>query len=350
MDMNRPQSGFPPEIMEAASAWAMRADDPDFSDWDGFTDWLSASPDHLPAYEAVLAQVGHAADLLCSAPAAESLPAQNQPDQNQRAENLLNDNLPDNVVELPTNRRRRWWPAGAAIAASLAIMVGFGVMGPGGIGWGGGPEMIATAAGEQRVVELADGSRIIMNGATSLTIDHDNPRHVELARGEALFEIRHDEANPFVVIAQGTPLLDAGTVFNVVADNGRLDVVVAEGAVIYRPEQDALQLNPGDGLSRASATAQPVLRKASPQGVGAWQNGQLHYDNAPLDQVAGDLARNLGRPVAIRGTAANARFTGTLALKGSSDQVLDQIGPLLGVSFTASGEGWIMSPTHDPPR
>lgn len=329
MNTDRPQPDISPEIMEVASAWAVRTSGADFTDWDGFMDWLDASPEHLPAYDAVLARVDGAAEVLASAPVADA------PSREWTT---------DNIVELPAPRRR-WWPAAAAIAASVAAVVGIGVFDR-----SSGPELIATAAGEQRVVELADGSRIIMNGATSLTIDSDRPRHVELAHGEALFEVRHDEANPFVVVADGTRLLDAGTVFNVVADQGSLDVAVAEGAVIYRPGQGAVRLNPGDGLSRANADAAPVLRKTSPEGIGTWQSGQLHYDGATLDQVARDLARNIGRPVTLRGTSASARFTGTLALEGEPDQVFARIGPLLGVTFTPSGEGWIMSPPDGPPR
>lgn len=344
MNIDRPQPDIPPEIMEAASAWAVRTSDPDFTDWDGFTDWLEASPAHLPAYDMVLARVDHAADLIAtiSVEADSTHPL-------HAADVAAGDSATDgwaaeNIVELPAPRRR-WWPAAAAIAASVAAVVGIGVMDR-----GTGQELIATAAGEHRVVELADGSRIIMNGATSLTIDQDNPRHIELAHGEALFEVRHDEANPFVVVADGTRLLDAGTVFNVVADQGRLDVAVAEGAVIYRPDQDAVRLNPGDGLSRASADAAPVLRKTNPEGVGTWQDGQLHYDGASLDQVARDLARNIGQPVGLRGGSSSARFSGTLALNGTPDEVFARIGPLLGVRFTASGEGWIMSPPNGSPR
>ncbi len=312
----------PPEIAEAARLWAIRASDPGFSDWDAFTQWLEESPAHLDAYETALAQADEAAELLATKPTAAWQPE------------------PDTGYRPP---RRRWF-AGAAVAAAVAAVTGWGL-----IDRGHAPEQIATAPGEHRTIDLADGSRIILNGNTRITIDRDKPRHVELAQGEALFEVRHDEANPFLVVTGNTKLLDAGTVFNVIAEgNGALDVEVAEGAVIYQPGAGQVRLDPGDGLSRTRTGALPVLRKASPQNVGGWRSGALYYDRAPLDRIAQDLTRNLGRTVAVKG-GGFAPYTGSLMLNGSAEDVLARAAPLLGVRFTAHGKGWVMSPANGSP-
>ena len=310
-----------PEIAEAARLWAIRASDPGFSEWDEFTLWLEESPANLTAYETVLAQADEAAELL----AAKPKPAwQPEPETGYR----------------PARRR---WLAGATIAAAVAGVAGWGL-----IDSGHAPEQIATAPGEHRTIDLADGSRIMLNGNTRITIDRDRPRHVELAQGEALFEVKHDEVNPFLVVTGNTRLLDAGTVFNVVAEGGALDVEVAEGAVIYQPGADQVRLDAGDGLSRTRAGALPVLRKASPQNVGGWRSGALYYDKAPLDRVAQDLTRNLGMAVTVQGSGF-APYTGTLMLNGSAEDVLARAAPLLGVRITAHGKGWVMSPANGSP-
>lgn len=310
-----------PEIAEAARLWAIRAGDPGFSDWDGFTQWLEESPAHLAAYETALAQADEAAELLAAAPRPAWQPQ----------------------AETGYRPPRRRWLAGAAVAAAVAGVTGWGL-----IDRGHAPEQIATAPGEHRTIELADGSRIILNGGTRITIDRDTPRHVELAQGEALFEVKHDDANPFLVVTGNTRLLDAGTVFNVVAEGGALDVEVAEGAVIYQPGANQVRLDAGDGLSRARANAVPVLRKANAQNVGGWRTGALYYDKASLDRVAQDLTRNLGRSVKVEGSGF-APYTGALMLNGSAEDVLARAAPLLGVRFTAQGEGWVMSPANGPP-
>jgi transmembrane sensor len=208
---------------------------------------------------------------------------------------------------------------------------------------------ILTAPGEHRTVPLADGSKIIMNGGTRVLLDDEDPRKVELANGEALFEVRHDDSHPFLVTVGGTRLLDAGTVFNVVSEGDELDVAVAEGAVIYQPGRKEIRLGAGDALWRANSQAAPVLRKAIPRMVGGWQTGKLEYSDVTLDQVARDLSRNLGEKIRPAAGAERLRFSGTLVISGQADVVLGRAAPLLGVNFAADGEAWRMTPAHGAP-
>jgi transmembrane sensor len=312
------------DIDEAAHLWVIRLQDSAFDDWDGLTDWLEQDTGHLAAYEAALEDDAWGAELFRyqqpPEPAGQPMP-----------------------FLRPEPQRRRWYAVGGAIAATVAAVVTFSMLN------GAAPSEIVTAPGEHRTIPLADGSRIIMNGGTRITIDPDAPREVELAAGEALFDVRHDERHPFVVTASGSRLRDAGTVFNVVSDAGSLDVAVAEGSVIYEPGRSEIRLVAGDALSRASGAASPVLRKSSPRAIGGWQSGQLEYGNAPLDQVARDLSRNLGRTIRPANGAERLRFTGTLAVDGKADDVQKRAGPLLGVDFTADGDAWRMTPANGAP-
>ncbi|AQR76020.1 FecR family protein [Sphingomonas sp. LM7] len=308
------------ELREAGRLWAIRVQNPAFDDWDGYTAWLERDPAHLEAYEAALDDADWAEELYAAAPA--------------------------EVVAVPQPRRNWWLPAGAVAAAAIAAVGGWSVLDR-----DAPAQQIATAPGEHRTIDLADGSRLALNGATRVTIDPDTPRHVVLEQGEARFDVRHDASDPFVVLSGGTRLVDAGTVFNVVQDRDMLEVAVAEGAVIYEPGPGEVRLAPGDTLKRAGKGATPVVGKANPQAIGSWASGELQYDNASLGQVARDLSRSIGRTV--RPAAGAERVTvggGTLVLRGTPDEVLARAGPLLGVRFVADGEGWTMSPTHGPPR
>lgn len=305
----------PAAIDEMARSWVIRIQDSAFDDWDGFTAWLEQAPDHLAAYEAALEDDGWAADLL-----------------------LMPRPATDNVA--PRRPRRAWWFAGtAAVAASLAAVVAVRpIHQPPTI------REIATAPGEHRTVELADGSRIILNGDTRVTMASNTPRRVTLARGEALFKVRHDAADPFVVTAGRTQLLDIGTTFDVAHDGETLDVAVAEGSLLFAPGPQQVRLGPGDAVSRRPDRAAPLFHRVSPETVGSWQSGELQYTDASLSDVARDLARNLGRPVRVAKGAGRIRFTGTIVLHGPPTQVLARAGPLLGVKFAATGNGWTMSP------
>lgn len=315
--MMEQQSG---DIGEAARLWVIRVHDASFVDWDRLTEWLESDPAHLPAYEAALDTDVWAADIFAASPPVAVMTA-----------------------PAPALRRGRWFAGGAVAAAMLAVIGGWSMLRQ-----GAPVQQVATAAGEHRTFALADGSRVMLNSDTRISFDPATPRQIDLVRGEALFDVRHDANHPFVVVADGTRLVDVGTVFNVVRDGGALDVAVASGAVDYESGSRRLRLNQGEALSRPDKDASPVLRKTSQQGVGSWQTGLLQYDDAPLDQVARDLGRNLGRPVRVANGAARLRFTGTIVLRGAPDEVLARAGPLLGVQFASNGEGWTMSPTHGP--
>ena len=316
-----------PDTAAAAHLWVIRVQDSDFDDWDGLTDWLAGDADRLAAYEAALDDDGWVADLYHdgrrSEPAAAPARSQFQP-------------------EHPPRARRYRYAIGGAIAAMLVAAISFTVTRD-------DSTRIATAPGEHRAVALADGSSVILNGGTRITIDPDTPRQIRLAGGEALFQIHHDARNPFVVLVGKTRLLDAGTVFNVVSDKGSLDVAVAEGSVIYEPGGTEIKLAAGDALSRTGAGARPVRRKANPQAIGSWQTGRLQYSDAPLNRVARDLGRNLGRQIHPAGGAGQLRFTGTLDVNGTADDVLARTGPLLGVTFSADGDSWRMTPANAAP-
>lgn len=319
---------------DTARLWAIRVQDPTFKDWDRFSDWLEEAPANLSAYETVLDADAWAAELLTHSPLAQ--PAGAAADEEADAA----DEAP-NVVEL--RPRKRWFAYGGAIAAAVAGVASWSALNLNPV------NEIITAPGEHRTVALADGSRVILNGGTRITINRDKPREIELAAGEALFDVKHDESNPFVVTVGRTRLLDAGTIFNVISDKGSLDVAVAHGAVIYEPGRKQIHLNAGEALSRSSADAQPVLRKASTSAIGTWQSGRLQYSDAPLDLVARDLGRNIGKAIHPAGGAARLRFTGTLAVEGPTEEVLARAGPLLGVTFAADGDAWRMTPTHGAP-
>lgn len=309
-------------IGEVARLWVIRAHDPAFTGWDEFTDWLERDERHLAAYEAALADDDAMAGLFAVAPATQT---------KTRSFRRMTGHVP---------RRRVLF----AVAASVVAVVGaWAILQP------GGGEEIITAPGERRTVQLVDGSRVILNGGTRIVLDAGEPRRVELAAGEALFEVRHDASDPFVVMVGHTRLLDAGTVFNVQSENGTIDVAVAHGAVIYQPGARQIRLDAGNALHRDEADGRPVLRKAELRAIGSWQAGVLHYDNAPLDVVARDIGRNVGVTIGLGGGAEKLRFNGILAVGGPPADVLARVGPLLGVRFTPDGSAWIMTPVDGSP-
>jgi transmembrane sensor len=302
------------EIDDDALDWVIRAGNPDFDDWAALQDWLEADPSHADRYHALALDVDEGATLVASAPAPPLLAERSQ----------------------PRHGRRRWWTSGA-IAASAATLVGFFV-----IDRMPDPFVVETAARATRTIRLDDGSTIAMNGATRLVLDRKNGRVATLERGEALFAVRHDAARPFRVRVGDSEVVDIGTAFVVVRDDGITRLGVSEGVVDFDHGRNAVRLTAGRGLTLSDAKGTIDVAAVDPNAVGAWRSGRLLYTGTPLRDVAADLSRSLGVTIGVAPEIAARRFRGTIALSGLGNDP-SAIAPLLQVNMRRSGLGWIMT-------
>jgi len=294
-----------------ALEWAIRASDPEFDDWDGLTGWLEADPLNHDRYDDALAAIADARDSVAATPV-------------QTARVAAND-------ERPT-RQGYWRWGGGAIAATLVAVVGISV-------WNdrAQPYAVETAPGEQRSVQLADGSEIILSGGSRVTLDHSDVRTASVDRGQMLFRIRHDAAHPFQVTAGDTRMVDLGTVFDVTRDPGRTRVAVADGAVMVDPQGAKLRLDPGQAVVATGGE----LRRQRSEDVGGWREGRLTFDGAPLSDVARNLSRQLGRTVRVDAAIADRPFSGTIDIRNLKDDPA-LLGRLLAVRVRVDGRAWVM--------
>ena len=305
-------------VEEAAIGWVIRLRDAGPDEWAAFTAWLEADPAHAPAYEE-MALADEDWDALRPPASVPPTPAWT-------------------AREAPAQRRwasRRTF-LGGAIAAALVGMIGYGALAPDGSAYA-----VETAPGERRTVALADGSRIDLNGATRLMLDRDRPRFARVDQGEALFTIVHDPARPFEVAAGDDLLRDVGTVFNVEREQGRLEVGVAEGAVLFNPDGEAVALDPGTALRHQPGRPLELIRR-EPDAVTGWREGRLSYASATVGEVAADLSRNLGVPVTAGGDVAQRSFTGVIVLDRNPEGAVGRAARVLGVGAQRTGDGWIL--------
>lgn len=300
-------------IREEAALWAVRTGDPAFDDWDGFTLWLERDPAHARAYDAAVAAVEDALGALAPAPPPVAA------------------NDTDDAVSTPA--WRRWF--GPALAASLAGLLALGV-------WQmqGGETTYATEAGEMDTIALADGSSIALGGDSRLVLDEDEPRFARLEQGQALLRIRHDDAHPFRLVAGNDTLVDAGTIFDVRLGRDRLDVEVAEGAVIVNPQTRNLRLDPGERVTRLGGDYRTGT--IATDAVGEWREGRITFRSATLVEIAEDLTRATGIAFAAAPGSGNATLSGSVMTDPlRSDPAA--LGPLLGVEVRRIGDTWTIA-------
>jgi transmembrane sensor len=110
-----------------------------------------------------------------------------------------------------------------------------------GIAWqlspyGYAPGRYHTGIGEQRVVDLEDDSRIVLDAATRLRVRFtSDARVVELQDGQAQFSVAKDPTRPFKVEAGGRTIVAVSTVFIVEYVDSQVRVAMMEGKVAAIP-------------------------------------------------------------------------------------------------------------------
>jgi ferric-dicitrate binding protein FerR (iron transport regulator) len=199
----------------------------------------------------------------------------------------------------------------------------------------------ASAAGERNSVTLADGTQFTLGPESHLRVPVDfaaGHRAVELD-GEAFFAVVHDAAHPFSVRAGRVVTVDVGTSFDIRAYAGEraVRIGVAEGEVALMVSQDRRALVAGDLARVDTLGATTVSRGVDSDEFLAWTRGAMVFRGAPLADVMAELSRWYGVTfTAVDPALGDVRLTATYADE-SLDDVLDQMGRVIGARVTRHG-------------
>ncbi|WP_264310472.1 FecR family protein [Pseudomonas putida] len=146
-----------------------------------------------------------------------------------------------------------------------------------------------TAIGEQKWVELADGSRITLDADSALDVQWlATGRQITLRKGTALFDVAHDPSRPFRVEAGDLSATALGTVYSVSRRSDTSEVTVAQGRVAVAGPGATATLQAGEQVAWTHRQLSAV-HSIDPQRELAWQKGRLVFDNMPLGDVLAQL-------------------------------------------------------------
>lgn len=293
---------LPQSVIDEAAAWVVRlsADDASEADYLALETWLASAPEHPLAFDE-----------------AEGLWAALDDDRGALDAALTRAAVRAtvSVTALPKGRarrpaRRNWIVGGLAMAAA-AVVAAFLFL-P-----GDRATVYVTAPGERRTISLADGSTIVMNGASRLEVRlSGKERRVEMGSAEAAFDVVRDTRRPFRVTAGESRIEVLGTAFDVRRDEGSTRVSVSRGVVrvsdLASPARN-VRLTAGQSVARDDATDMIEVTAGAPE-IAGWLSGRLVYNDRPLSEVAADLSRAWPTPVRTVGNASDIRFTGVLTL------------------------------------
>lgn len=249
----------------------------------GLHAWLEADPAHSAAFE-------RATEIWAMLPGAALC---------MEAERRMGVHAPSPA---PTRRPIMRRPA-LALAASVLLAFGVGT-----IWWSVAPEPgYATAIGEQKVAVLEDGSRIALNTNSRVDIDFTSEtRAIQLDHGEAMFEVAHNAARPFIVTAGDKQIRAIGTVFLVRREGDSVTVTLIDGKVSVTDlaprtrtaAKASAILAPGERFT-AVGPGQPVIDTESIEVATAWRRGQAIFRDTPLGEAVVELNRYGGKRLVV---------------------------------------------------
>lgn len=362
--MNKPRQPNPlnPQIRSEAVEWLLRFSegDVDATGREEFNGWLRTSPEHVRAYLRVAAfwqEAGHIdgkqgprdIDALISQAKQEGnvFPLAFAPHSNDRAAGRH----ASLAEELPKAQPRHAAQRFVAIAATLLVAIGVV----------GAHQYLtrnvyATSIGEQRTINLADGSTLILNADSKVRVRYsETERTVDLEQGQALFKVAKNPARPFVVRSGEASVRAVGTQFDVYRKSTGTTVTVVEGKVAVTPEKvtrtgdghdeeaakpvvstiyaptpvfliageqlviPKISVAQATGAAAPDASSAPQVRPVKVEEATAWTEGLLIFDGTSLTEVISEFNRQNSKPLVLQGTPefAEIKITGTFPANGA---------------------------------
>lgn len=156
----------------------------------------------------------------------------------------------------------------------------------------------ATDYGEKQTVVLPDGTKVILNAASSLEYDeaflHSGYRIVRLT-GEAYFHVAHNEEKPFRVVTDLMETTVLGTKFNINEREDKVEVSLAQGKVRvhlrYSGAEKIAELSPGEMATTRAGTKQLSVSNVNVRDKIAWTEGIITFKSLPLADIISRLER-----------------------------------------------------------
>jgi transmembrane sensor len=324
-------------IFTAAARWISDFHD-GCADRAAFFAWLAESPRHVEELTLALAlthEIGNLSKAQRAAIEAMALEATASTPWHTTT-------LPQNVVALRDSdvyeqvnmqaesrpSRSKWIRRSCLLVAGIAVISLAGwwaVDGP--LSW----HTYTTNVGEQRTLELEDGSFVTLNTHSQLKVRfRRTTRILQLASGEALFKVHHDADRPFLVDTGDSVIRAVGTQFDVYRKASGTIVAVLEGTVQVLPATSSMASRSSNltqssaaKVVSAQATAGETVavsqagvtkhRQTSMAEVTAWQERRLVFHDDSLRDIAAEFNRyNRVPKIQVEGEQAQQhRFAGT---------------------------------------
>lgn len=274
---------------EAASRFARLHGEASAAERDAIAAWIASDPRHAVAF----------ARLEAAWEAAERLKGLPHGFDTEAADNIDRAGSEESVETEFGRRRLLVGGLAAAAVATLSAPIIYSLFKD--------HSRYVTRRGERKTVALPDGSTLILNTASQVSVAFDKGlRLIRLFEGEALFDVAHDPSRPFVVSVNSTRFRAIGTAFNVRLRREIVELTVTDGIVGVRDgDHDdtgghGAQVVAGRGavVRKGTIAVTPLDRMALDQRV-AWRDGVITLDGDTIEQAVDEFNRYRDHPMVI---------------------------------------------------
>ncbi len=234
------------------------------------------------------------------------------------------------------------------IAASILIVAGLGML-----------AFFLTLPSEDKFAEiksenvirkekLPDGSTVTLNKNTTLaySTDHFSRKRIVKLKGEAFFDVVHDEKNPFLIEAADLKIEDVGTSFNVQAkeNTGIAIISVVSGEVkITTLTGQVFNLVAGEEATYNVKTKIVSKKESIEENISAYADRVFVFENAELKTIVDVLNDVYDSQLTIENHKLDScRITVTFDNE-AIDDIATVIAETLGLEIKKSNEQIILS-------
>lgn len=248
----------------------------------------------------------------------------------------------DQEMAIPV--RTLWRPWMKFVAAAILLMVGFACY----LNfdrWMGYEVRLYGSAAQQPTV-LPDGSIMTLQAGAEAIFNKrtfSQQRVVELKKGKALFDVKHQTGSSFVVDLENNYVRDIGTTFEVNLLAEDVEVLVKEGIVALssgkgdHAEELILQKNQ-KGLYKRQTTSLSKIDLPVDNDTDVAQ--KLSYSNVRLDSICADLEKHFRANITVVGDSLKARKLSMYFDGQTLNEIVQILSKTLNVKWKSSKKGY----------
>jgi ferric-dicitrate binding protein FerR (iron transport regulator) len=190
---------------------------------------------------------------------------------------------------------------------------------------------------------LEDGSKIWLNANSTLSIDEREGRVTTKLRGEAYFEIIHNEKRTFIVDLGHIKVRDLGTSFNISAypDGQYFRTTLIEGGLaITNPEGDEIrELDPNQTFRYDQTNGTYKLEELNTTVVTGWKENKFVFIDKPLAEICEEIEKWYGVSIMIEcENLKEGTYTSVIRRPSTVEQMLEMFKLTTGINYKVENQ------------